>query len=297
MASAVMTQIPVYVIHWNAPQWCAVAVRSVLASQKIELAVTVVNNSPTLSAELADALPRSVTVLESGRNLGYTGAANLATRDVAIRSPEADVFVLASHDLNVDPDTLSRCVLALRADPALGICGPYVPHSSNIPVSVHRALEAGETVDALIDVAWLSGQCMIVRTECARAIGPFDERLGSYAEDVDFGWRARQAGWKVGVVSTAYAHGLGSASPHAWELTRANNLLLAFKQGGWIAYATDFGRLGAQLMRNICGSLAVWRPRTARHASKDRAWSASRVARRATGRLRKFRCSPMTATR
>lgn len=46
-------------------------------------------------------------------------------------------------------------------------------------------------------VDYVDGAFMVVRRSCFEALGGFDEAYDFYGEDVDFCWRARQAGWKV----------------------------------------------------------------------------------------------------
>jgi GT2 family glycosyltransferase len=46
-------------------------------------------------------------------------------------------------------------------------------------------------------VPWVTGCCFLVRRECLRQLGGFDEDYFLYYEDVDFCRRARQAGWEV----------------------------------------------------------------------------------------------------
>lgn len=43
----------------------------------------------------------------------------------------------------------------------------------------------------------VSGAVMVVRRKMWEELGGFDERFGQYYEDVDFGWRAMAAGWKM----------------------------------------------------------------------------------------------------
>jgi GT2 family glycosyltransferase len=50
------------------------------------------------------------------------------------------------------------------------------------------------TADAPRRVAWAVGSCLVARTETLRRLGPFDERTFMYAEDLDLGLRAAEAG-------------------------------------------------------------------------------------------------------
>jgi GT2 family glycosyltransferase len=65
-------------------------------------------------------------------------------------------------------------------------------------------------------------------------VGAFDERFGSYVEDVEYCMRARDCGWRVGLVVDAHASEFGSASPRAHALVAANRVLLrALRAKGW----------------------------------------------------------------
>jgi GT2 family glycosyltransferase len=46
-------------------------------------------------------------------------------------------------------------------------------------------------------VAWVTGCCLLVRQDCLRDLGGFDERFFLYYEDVDLCRRARERGWSV----------------------------------------------------------------------------------------------------
>jgi hypothetical protein len=66
----------------------------------------------------------------------------------------------------------------------------------------------------------VSGCCLLIRRACALDVGPFDHRLGTYEEDVDFCRRARTKGWNCLVVADASGRSLGSVS-----LTRRRQIL------------------------------------------------------------------------
>jgi GT2 family glycosyltransferase len=92
------------------------------------------------------------------------------------------------------------------------------------------------------DCEWLSGTLLLVRRDCVLEIGPFDERFGSYVEDLEYCQRARDSGWRVGRVGSARATQLGSRSPRASAWIAANRLLLRALR------ATGPARLRARLL-------------------------------------------------
>ncbi len=63
------------------------------------------------------------------------------------------------------------------------------------------------------EVDWVSGACLLHRRELAQQIGPPDDQFFMYCEDVDFCYRAKQAGWKV-IYDPAFVvtHRIGGSS-------------------------------------------------------------------------------------
>jgi N-acetylglucosaminyl-diphospho-decaprenol L-rhamnosyltransferase len=71
---------------------------------------------------------------------------------------------------------------------------------------------------------WPVASCLVARTETLRRLGPFDERVFMYAEDLDLGLRAADAGvetwfWPAARVCHSGAHASGPAfGGEAFEL-------------------------------------------------------------------------------
>jgi GT2 family glycosyltransferase len=213
--------LPVYVIHWNAPEWCASAVQSIQKSEP-PVAVTVVDNGGA-------PLQVSTRVLRQPENRGYTGGANAALADwLAGGEPWA---VIASHDLHVEPDTFA--VMLAAATPDVGIIGPALALGS----------QGGRTPEG--EVEWLSGTCLMIRRECAQQVGPFDEALRSYVEDVDYCFRARAAGWRL-LSTEAPATGLGTSVGRSVmrRSIRSGSLYVRYKHGGGREALRELGRAG-----------------------------------------------------
>lgn len=234
-------RLPVYLVHYDAPDWVRSATASVLRSD-IPVDVAVVNNGPQTDLEL----PEAVRVLGSGDNLGYAGGANVGLREW-LEGPER-YCVVGSHDLHVEPDTLRLLVATAERRPEYGILGPRL-----------QGAKLGEFAmdDGVEVVEWASGTCLLLRRSCIERIGLFDEDFHSYSEDQELGLRATDAGYLVGRVPDACAHGLGSSSPESNVLTVATNLLLRHKRGGPRAVADALALNAARaLMSLLLGVIA-----------------------------------------
>lgn len=214
--------LPVYVIHYDRPEWTSRSIATLRASVGVDVVVTVVDNGGR-----EPQVPTGVRVLRTGANLGFSGAANVALRDWL---PTGDDWVvIAAHDLLVAPDTFERMLDAAGRHPRLGLVGP--PYA-DVPDGAREAVlgDAGE----LRLREWVNGSCMMLRRGCVDATGYFDEEYGSFWEDIDYGWRVRHAGWDVAdVPAAAAARTLGRAGGSRAEVLRhANRLLFAAKRGG-----------------------------------------------------------------
>jgi GT2 family glycosyltransferase len=214
--------LPVYVVHWNAPEWVAATCASLLAST-IPVRVTVIDNGPYTTGL---ALDERVRVVRSGGNLGYAGGANVGVGDWL--SGAAELCVVACHDVSLNPSALETIVAAAHRHPEYGVLAP-TPQDN---VAAGPVLAHAEGVS---DVAWASGTCLVLRRACIEQIGSFDVDFGSYGEDVDLCVRARDAGWKVGIVDGASARGAGSVEPKFRTQMYVNQVRLRAKHAGLLA--------------------------------------------------------------
>jgi hypothetical protein len=220
----ITTPLPVYLIHWRQPAWCTSSVRSVLESD-LPVEVIVVNNSPELATSLATSLGGSAQIVSMPENLGYTGAANYGL--ASWRQGTEPYVVIASHDLHVERDALRMLVAAADQHPEFGILGPVLTDK----LAGANVLDE-PSGDSIASVRWVSGTCMLLRRACIDDIGNFDEALGSYVEDVDMCLRARRAGWEIGLVRTASAHGLGTGDRRMADRAGANAVLVMLRNEG-----------------------------------------------------------------
>lgn len=283
-------RLPVYLIHFDAPEWCASAVGSLLQSQGIDLAVTVIDNGPA-GTDLAGHLNRfpEVAVVATGVNLGYTGGANRALRDWLVGS-DAPFCVLASHDLHVEPTTLAALVAVAEQRPRCGVLGPVItaPHpAAGGRWTGVRGFQVSPRLDdgPVVERDWVSGACMLVRRELVQQIGFLDERLGSYIEDIDYCLRARDAGWDVCVSTTAFVSGLGSASHRSISYITTNTVLLNAKRDGVRGLARGLAFFGWWAARGLVLSVAPWRSAAQRRETRRYAFArVSGLARLLRGR-------------
>jgi GT2 family glycosyltransferase len=236
-ATGVPTPLSAYLIHWNAPEWLARSIETVRASVGISPKIAVIDNSASLPS-----MP-GIRVIRPARNVGFSGAANMALTDWFARGG-SPWCLIGAHDLLVGPETLLTLLTVGERHPRLGLIGPgFGWVSSNSRIASHPDYE---------EVLWTPGACHLLRRACVAQVGGYDYRLGSYGEDVDYCGAVRRGGWKVGVVPAADANTIGSRVDREWQLRNGwgNRVLVTVKSSGYPAGAATLGRLGVSWVRH-----------------------------------------------
>jgi GT2 family glycosyltransferase len=170
-------------------------------------------------------------VIELGENVGFGRACNAALDEV-----EEPVTVLINPDAELLDESLATLAAeVLREDRPERILAPLVMHPDGpredtahpepgSPPELLRALIPTAALprplrapiepwraDEPRRVGWAVGCCLVARTDTLRRLGPFDDRAFLYAEDLDLGLRATDAGvetwfWPAGRVLHRRAH-------------------------------------------------------------------------------------------
>ena len=138
--------------------------------------------------------------------------------DEAVRLPVAsgaDFVLLLRDDVALDPEAIERFVEAtqLPGVERVGVVGAKVVdwehprelrdvgRSADRFGHPYTPLQSGEIdqgqFDRVLDVLTVETSAVLVARDVWQQVGLFDERLGEEHTDVDFGWRARVAGWRV----------------------------------------------------------------------------------------------------
>ncbi|MEA2645038.1 MAG: hypothetical protein QOE92_121 [Chloroflexota bacterium] len=215
-------------------------------------AISVVQNAASAALEL----PAGVELLTPPGNPGYAGGMN-AGIGAALAAGATSVLLL-THDARPRPGCVAALTAALEAHHAYGILAPVLRsddarlpfsaggHLDRFGAPAHN-LDLDGVADGVKPVDWVDGSVMLVRAEVFARVGLLDERFFMYCDDVEISLRAREAGWRVGVVEAAQAHQATGVSrrPGAFAyLNTRNGLEVARLAGGAPAVAGNLGRLG-----------------------------------------------------
>jgi GT2 family glycosyltransferase len=215
--------------------------------------ILVDNASTDGSQEYAAEMP-SIVLIRANTNLGFGMACNLGAQQA-----ESDYLLFLNPDAAVYPDTLEKTFAFMQdlANAEVGICGVqlvdetghvsrscarfptpwgFAAHAFGLdkvfPRIGHLMVEWAH--DSTRDVDHVIGAFFMVRRELFESLNGFDERFFVYFEDVDFSYRARQAGWRSVYLADAQAFHAGGGTSNQVKARRLfyslrSRLLYAFK--------------------------------------------------------------------
>lgn len=291
MSSRAEPDVEVVIVHWNAPSWCASSVDSMLKSIGVNVRCTIVDNAST---HALDGVPPNVETIHLAENLGYAGAANVGLGVASERGARSRYVAVAAHDALVEPECLRAMTDLLDSELTLGLVGPVLSAPSRSTGGVWRGWRARTLTEledpgaSVLERDWLSGTLIVGRHECFDQLGGFDARLGSYVEDVDICLRARDAGWRVGVLPAARARGQGSASSSVTVHVDVNSVFVAAKRNGLRIVPGIVMRYVFWMFRGTVAALWPRRSATRRQASWEHVLDHGRALRLLFGQPRRL---------
>ena len=218
-------EFSVVIPTFNTAQMTLRCCRAVLASLPGNAEVVIADDGSTDgTAELLALEAPSVRLVRLESNRGFAPAANRG-----VVSARGKIILLLNSDAIVDSDAFVALLDAFAADPKLGVAGARLLNpdrtsqwsggaAPTLGWMIGVVSGAGHLARFLRrrgarvqrDVDWVSGAAMAFRREVWDAAGPLDERFRFYCQDIEFGLRARDAGWRVAVIEEArVVHAIG----------------------------------------------------------------------------------------
>jgi|DewCreStandDraft_1066081.scaffolds.fasta_scaffold00108_99 GT2 family glycosyltransferase len=242
--------VTVAIPNWNGRRHLERCLPAVQALRGVAFETIVVDNGSTDgSLELLRERFPWVRLIANPRNLGFAPALNQA-----IRASTTRYIAALNNDAIPYPDWLCRLVEVAEQDSHIGSCAsrmvfdshPHLIQSAGIAMNcagIAWDRHVGEPDRTAPDappeeVFGASGGAALYRRAMLDEIGLFDERFGSYLEDVDLAWRARLAGWRclyvpAAVVRHAHSATGGEGSPFKNYYLGRNKLWCIAKNYPW----------------------------------------------------------------
>lgn len=218
MAEAAPTpRASVIIPNWNGLRYLRPCLDSLARQTYRDAEVIVVDNA---SRDESVAVTRRdypwVRVLALAENRGYAGGCNAGMAEA-----QGEILVLLNNDTEAEPGWLEALVAALDAHPEVGLAASRIMlydrrdtlHSAGDLYRLDGTADSrgvwqpyGPPYDEPAYVFGACGGAMAVRRCVIEQVGPFDESLFMYCEDIDLNWRAQRAGWRCVYVPEAVVY-------------------------------------------------------------------------------------------
>jgi GT2 family glycosyltransferase len=237
------------VLAHNGARDTIACLRSLRATTWPSLLTFVVDNA---SSDDTAALVRKhfpeVTLLQSERNLGYSGGNNLGIERALEEG--CDYLLVLNNDTLVEPSAVRTLTTSAQERPVVGAVAPlitYLEHPETIwyaggdydarrgypgRMRHYRASLSGVTLSAG-PTDRFSGAAVLLKRSVIEQVGGFSEGLGFLYEDVDLSLRIRASGWRVWFAPEAVVRHrvamtqLGEHSPMSFYYGVRNQLQVA----------------------------------------------------------------------
>ncbi len=241
---------------WDVLQSCMHSIEQSQPSIRYEVIIVDNASSDDTLANLKVKSFSQTKVLQNNKNIGFARATNQA-----IRLSTGKYILWLNTDTILNPDALYQLWKFMEENPKAGIVGPKVLNADGtfqpqcrrgLPTplasvayllkldriwpahpGVGQYLLTYLPVDQACQVEAVSGCCLMARREAWDSIGPLDESIFGFGEDLDWCVRAKQGGWEVWYdPGSVIVHLKGQGGAHAKPFHK----VWGIHQAMWIFY-------------------------------------------------------------
>jgi GT2 family glycosyltransferase len=255
---SLMVDVSICTVSLNCRQVFADCLKSLQAADP-SLTWEVINVDNASTDDTCEWLARDypgLRVIRNDRNVGFSRATNQA-----IAAGSGRLILWLNTDTVLRQDSLRKLVDFLDTHPRVGIVGPKLLNADGsfqpqcrrgLPtplaslaylLGLHRLFPRWRAAtgyllshlpaDAATRVDAVSGACLLARREVWDAIGPLDEGIFGFGEDIDWCVRASQAGWEVWYYpASEIIHLKGQGGAHA----KPYHKVWGIHQAMWVFY-------------------------------------------------------------
>ena len=216
-----------------------------------------IDNSPTRTTELPLTSPK-LHYIFNNQNLGYGAAHNIAIRESIY--DDIPFHLVINPDIIIAPDTLDVLMEVMQQQPLVGLISPKVLYPDGTLQHLCKLLPTPLDVfgrrflpkkwmekrnqryemrhsgyNHVMNVPYLSGCFMLMRTAALQRVRLFDERFFMYPEDIDLTRRIHQHYLTLFFPYTSIIHNHAKASYHSPRMLWIHivNMCKYFNKWGW----------------------------------------------------------------
>ena len=274
-------EVSVTICSWNTQadlRTCLASLEAVRAEARFEV-IVVDNNSQDGSPDMVEREFPWVRLFRMAKNLGFTGGHNYA-----LDQRKAPHAFLLNSDAAVHRNALRILIDYANGHPHVGVVGPRILNpDGSLQLSCRRfpypiaALFRNTWLGRLFpknrylreylmtdwdhdsprEVDWVSGAAMFVTKQFMDKVGYLDPEFFMFCEDVDWCWRARDAGFRVVYLPIAeVTHAIGRSTDQA-----PNRMIIRFHRSMFRFYTKNMLQEASWYTRPfkwLAAGVALW---------------------------------------
>jgi GT2 family glycosyltransferase len=244
----------------------------ILQKSGVVSSIFLIDNSPVVQEEFKSL---AVDYQFTDKNLGYGKAHNIAINKTIQQN--LPYHLVINPDIVFEPEVLSKIEIFMDNNSEIGLLMPKVYYPNGeiqylcklIPTPFdlifRRFLPKNWTkqqtakfelrttgYNRIMNVPYLSGSFMFLRTESLKQVGMFDERFFMYPEDIDLSRRIHQKFRTVFYpeVSVIHNHAQGSYTNYKLLFIHISNMIKYFNKWGWI-FDTERRKVNNETLKQL----------------------------------------------
>ena len=242
-------KVAIIIVNWKQYELTKSCLSTLKSSKFNDFQIILIDNESN-QKELNDLKNQfdQVKTFTSEKNLGFTGANNIGI-NYAIKN-QFEYVMLLNNDTEIDKNFINPLLKAFQKYNKLGAVQPVIMNfyqnkkvwnaggNLNKFFGYTSVIKKPKYVNRKID--WITGGCILIKTEVIKKVGLLDENFFAYYEDVDWSIRIKKAGYDLAVVKSSliYHHGSkasknesseGTLSPFVHYLNIRNHIFLLRK--------------------------------------------------------------------
>lgn len=244
--------IAVVILNWNGKHMMERFLPSVTAHTTGDAEVVIADNGSTDdSIEFLRTHYPALRIIQLDKNYGFAEGYNRALAQI-----EADYYVLLNDDVEVAPNWIEPVIAQMQQNEKTAICQPKLLmfdqrdtfeyaggaggfiDSYGYPFCRGRMFNIVEKdhgqYDDPCEIFWASGAAMFVRADVWKELGGLDGDFFAHMEEIDFCWRAKNAGYRVEYCPQSVVYHVGGgtlpkSNPRKTYLNFRNNTAMLYK--------------------------------------------------------------------
>lgn len=256
-----MKTVAVILVNWNGIKDTRSSIKQYLAQDYPDIQIIVVDNGSRHNDEklLTDEFKDKITLIQTGKNLGYSGGNNVGMK-YALKQ-HYPYILFSNSDIFFGKNFVTDLVAPLEKDPHIGAVCPKIyyyhdkkkiwfvdgpinwwkgaTHSKHQGETDHGQFNRRHKTDRLV------GTALLTRSDILKKIGGFSDEYFMYLEDVDLSVRIKRAGYEVLVIPKAKlwhnesSSTAGKDSPYIIYYFTRNTLIFMKHYGNRLQFTTS----------------------------------------------------------